>query len=154
MKKLIILSLFLLTAHYSNAQRYENAIGLRGGYGSGISYKHNMGDFTVEAIGAFRSYYSYFGVLGELYSPLEVDLPGDFNLYYGGGAHFINLRSYVGAWAGTRTSYNYFGLDGILGVEYEIPDYPLDVSIDIKPELNFSGYGFGWGSAFSVRYEF
>ncbi len=151
MKKIIATFAFLFVVSLAQAQRYENAIGLRGGYGSGISFKHNMGTFTVEAIGAFRSFYSYFGVLGELYSPLDVDLPGDFNLYYGGGAHLINTRYSVFAIPENNT---YFGVDGILGVEYEIPDYPLDVSLDVKPEFNFNGYGIGWGSAFSLRYEF
>ena len=151
MKKLFTLTFVVILATVSYSQRFENAVGLRGGYGSGITFKHNMEGFVVEAIGAFRSNYGYFGVLGELYTPLEVDLPGEFNIFYGGGAHVINYRY---RFFGSNITDTFFGLDGIVGVEYELVDYPLNISIDVKPELNFAGYGFGWGSALSARYEF
>ena len=139
MKKTLIFLSFVFVSYFAQAQRYTNAIGLRGGYGSGITYKHNMGDFTVEAIGAFRSYYSYIGVLGELYSPLDVDLPGDFNLFYGGGAHLINSRYNV---LGITGSNNYFG-----GAQDQSMDDKLKAIGGFKNKSNidkkniFRGYG-------------
>lgn len=116
MKQSIVVIFLLLISFTFYSQRFENAVGLRGGYGSGITFKHNMGDFTIEAIGAFRSYYTYLGVLGEFYRPLDVELPGDFNLFFGGGAHFGHQR-YITLLGVTPSSQGYIGLDGIIGLE-------------------------------------
>jgi hypothetical protein len=46
------------------------------------------------------------------------------------------------------------GIDGIMGLEYEVPGFPILVSIDMKPGYDFTG-GFGprWQEgALTVRY--
>ncbi|MOA64483.1 hypothetical protein D3C78_1905470 [compost metagenome] len=71
----------------------------------------------------------------------------------GGGAH---IGSY-------RYKYNHddyhevnFGLDGILGLEYTFSGAPINIGIDWKPELNFTGYeGFYPDNfALSIRFTF
>lgn len=153
MKKIIFSLIFVALSTFVFSQRFDNAIGIRGGYGSGISFKHNMGATTFEAIGAFRNHYTYLGGLLEFYAPLDMgSVPGDFNWYYGFGGHIANYS--VSVFGGRENAFT-AGADGIIGVEYEIPDVPINVSIDIKPGLNVIGGVFlDFGSALSIRYEF
>ena len=47
------------------------------------------------------------------------------------------------------------GADAIAGVEYDIPGFPLLVSLDIKPALDLFGsdFGFNWNQgAITLRY--
>jgi hypothetical protein len=48
------------------------------------------------------------------------------------------------------------GLDGIIGLEYALPDAPLSISLDWKPAFNILGpVGLvGDEGALSVRYRF
>ena len=53
-----------------------------------------------------------------------------------------------------------FGVDGILGMEYLIPDLPITVAIDVKPYIEFSTVGTGyfpivfWDLGMVIRYVF
>jgi len=77
------------------------------------------------------------------------------NWFYGVGAH-------IGQWnddyplLDERGSYAVVGVDGIIGLEYEIEEIPFTLSADWKPSLNLVGYtGFvGFGGALSIRYVF
>ena len=50
----------------------------------------------------------------------------------------------------------YLGVDGIAGIEYTMPDFPLNFSLDYKPVINLiGGTGIWWGDiAGSIRYTF
>ena len=85
----------------------------------------------------------------------EFHRPNDFNFhglswFYGGGGH-LTLYS-VGAVDGPLA----VGLDGIIGLEYALPDAPLSISLDWKPAFNILGpVGLvGDEGALSVRYRF
>ena len=77
------------------------------------------------------------------------------NWYAGFGAH-------IGFWDGNNTrwgddrSYTVIGLDGILGLEYNFTEIPVNFSIDWKPSFNLVGYSGFWGDggALSIRYIF
>ena len=47
------------------------------------------------------------------------------------------------------------GIAGQLGVEFEIPSVPLNISLDWRPVYHFNYGGFGWqGIALGIRYRF
>ena len=57
--------------------------------------------------------------------------------------------------AANAQDYN-IGIDGIIGIEYNIEPIPFNISLDWKPGLNLIGYTGFWGDelAFSIRYIF
>jgi hypothetical protein len=48
------------------------------------------------------------------------------------------------------------GIDGIIGMEYNIEEIPFNISLDWKPGFNILGHTGFWGDelALSVRYIF
>jgi len=160
MRRSIIIALFIVNALTIKAQDYNTGVGLRLGWESGITIKHFLSsDAAIEGI-IGTSYWGgvYLCGLYELHvNPTEVD---GLNLYYGGGAH---LRSWSGGgwgfgnprWRGYSGSYLGIGLDAIVGLEYKIPEAPLNVSIDFKPALDIiQTFWFHGGGAISIRYTF
>jgi hypothetical protein len=155
MKKIAMtLTLVFFFAALANAQDYKTGIGLRGGYYYGLTVKHFIG--TKSALEGLVTTHSGFDVTGlyEIHNrAFDVDR---LNWYYGLGAH-------VGFWEGAHlnsgvlgTNYTIIGIDGILGIEYNIREAPLNISLDWKPAFNIIGYSEFWplGGAFSIRYIF
>ncbi len=154
-KSTIYLFFALFLGYFSaNAQAYENAIGLRGGFHSGITFKHFIDDNkALEAI--VDSRWRGFEVVGLLEFQNEITDVEGISWYYGFGAHIgFYDDKYVG-W-GESTSYMVIGPDGILGIEYAIPSIPIAISLDWKPSFNLIGYSHFYGDegAFSIRYTF
>lgn len=154
MKRTLFL-LLLIGMSYSAQSQYTHALGFRGGFFSGITYKTFVSsDMAIEAIAHSR--YGGFQLTGlaEWHAgAFEVE---GLNWYYGAGGH-IGAYSYNdNPWfdeefSGSRAV---IGVDGILGIEYNIGSIPINVSLDWKPAFNIIGYtGFlADGGAFSVRY--
>lgn len=156
MRKLMFLVLIaLLFGIKSNAQDYSTGIGIRGGYGTGLTIKHFMhGNKAVEGI--FDSRWHGLSVTGlyEVHNrAFEVNR---LNWYYGIGAH-------IGFWDGkyyrdyhNDLNYTVFGIDGILGLEYDFKEIPFNIGIDWKPafDLTDSSGFYGDGGAISIRYIF
>jgi hypothetical protein len=132
----------------SDSYEYKNAVGLRIGSTSGLTYKHRFDDRNaLELIlGTFPYSYGLTG-LYERYIPTKTE---GLYLYAGGGMHFG--RSYKRAW-GYYYNERYYqnryyvdgpvvGIDLIGGIEYKIPSVPLSLSFDLKPYAEFfRGYG-------------
>ncbi len=156
MKKVVFLFLLVVfLAFNSNAQDYSTGIGLRGGFGTGLTIKHFLdGNTAVEGI--FDSRWHGISVTG-LYEIHNRAFDTDrLNWYYGVGGH-------LGFWDGkyyrdynNNTNYTVIGADGILGLEYNFREIPFNISIDWKPALNLSGSSgfYGDGGAISLRYTF
>jgi len=159
MKKTLIALLFVGFWINANAQDYDLAIGVRLGLGSGLTVKKVLStDASVEGILDFR--YRGFSVTGlyELnrYDAFDVDR---LNWYYGGGAHVGTYRTF-GSTLLTCVDCNnsefFMGIDGIIGMEYNFTEIPVNVSIDWKPSFNLVGFRGFWGDngALSARYYF
>ena len=144
-----LLIIALSVAASSFAQSYKNAVGIRGGETSGITWKHTLGSSS-----AFEG---IFGVWGHGLSVTGLDeksVPA-FNVdgfiwYYGAGAH-VAFESGRYGWYdyGKRRKYYYpggtgVGVDGILGLEYAIPNAPIALSFDLKPFVEFNTHGGAW----------
>lgn len=157
MKKIFFLTLFsMLFAFSSQAQSYDTGIGIRYGWGKGLTVKHFLGE-QVALEGILNSQWKGFSLTGlvEYHKPLlNSDL---LNWYYGGGAH-------IGWWNG---KYDYkpqfesgtntvIGMVGVLGVELHLDFIPISISGDWKPSLNLIGASGFWGDggALSIRYTF
>jgi hypothetical protein len=170
MKRLITLFSLLFVFAFAAAPsaqaqgNYGTALGIRFGYQYGLSLKHFMkGNMAIEGILSSRGFgNNYWGnrrmgfnltVLAEWHNPI-----GSVNglaWYIGGGAH-------IGSWYGNNYNRNrntndrYFtlGLDGIIGLEWTIPNAPITLALDWKPAFDFLGglYFAGDGAALTLRF--
>ncbi len=156
MKRFLITTaiIFCITI-FSNAQDYNTGIGLRGGLSSGVTVKHFVGEKSaIEGIVSARWKGFNIVALYEIHNQ-AFDVEG-LNWYYGFGGHVGFWDGANVGWADDTNSYTVAGLDGIIGLEYNFNDIPLNVSIDWKPAFNIIGYSGFWGDggAFSIRYIF
>jgi hypothetical protein len=155
MRKISITILITFFAFaYGSAQDYNTGIGLRGGFANGITIKHFVSDKAAfEGIIASRWRGVELTALYEIHGrAFDTDR---LNWYAGFGGH-------VGFWDGNDTrwgddrSYTVIGIDGILGLEYNFLEIPINLSVDWKPAFNLFGYSGFWadGGALSIRYIF
>lgn len=145
--------IFLMTIGHKtvNAQGmgYNTAIGLRFGGTEGLTAKFGLGnDAAIEGILGFGPHYLSITGLYEIYRPTGVN---QLNWYYGGGAHvaWITNRNYYYApnrKYGVYDQSTAIGIDGIIGIEYKIPNAPIAFSLDAKP--TFSVYDSGGSVVF------
>ena len=155
-KYLLALSILFTVSAALSAQDYSNGIGLRGGIYNGVTFKHFLGEKSaVEGIVTTRWQGIAVTGLYELhrYTAFDVDR---LNWYYGFGGHIGFWNGTYTSWGVSNTSYMVIGIDGILGIEYNFEELPINVSLDWKPAVNLIGYSSLWvdGAAFSVRYIF
>ena len=59
-------------------------------------------------------------------------------------------------WGEPGTKYTIIGIDGILGIEYNFEEVPINIGLDWKPAFNLTSYSGFWGDggALSIRYIF
>lgn len=142
-------------ATYGNAQDYNTGIGLRGGFSNGITIKHFIGDNTAIE-GILTSRWKGFSITG-LYEIHNVAFKTErLNWYYGIGGHIGFWNGDNVNWVKDDKNYTVIGVDGILGLEYNFNEIPINLSIDWKPAFNIIGYSAFWGDggALSIRYIF
>jgi hypothetical protein len=163
MKKLLFTAIMLVGLAFSaEAQNFsKNAIGLRlgdnDGFGGEISYQRglsaknrlefDLGWRNSKDVDAFKLVGLYQWVW---------NIEGGFNWYAGVGGG-------VGSWNynrdGFKDSGSFVVLAGDIGIEYNF-DFPLQLSLDFRPEIYFGGDyadfrdGFGPDLALGIRYRF
>ncbi len=155
MKKTLLLAIVIMTASWTMAQDYKNALGIRGGSPSGLTFKHFLnGSNAIEGILGIHS--GGFQLVGLYEIHANAFDVAKLNWYYGGGAH-------VGAFNGSRRYRGYYptsgyvmiGADGIVGLEYTLTEIPINFSLDLKPTINLVSYtGFWIDGGLSIRYCF
>ena len=140
---------------FVNAQDYNTGIGLRGGPFIGFTIKHFLNEkAAIEGLVSTRWKGVEFTGLYEIHNrAFKVDR---LNWYFGGGGHIGFYNGNYTKWGTTENTYTNIGLDGILGLEYNFLEVPINLSIDWKPAINIVGYKGFWGDngAFSIRYIF
>ncbi|MCK5823646.1 MAG: hypothetical protein KAG95_06555 [Bacteroidales bacterium] len=157
MKKLslLLLTVILVGSLIVNAQDYKTAIGVRGGLANGLTVKHFVSK-NAAFEGILSTRWQGFNITG-LYEIHKQAFDTDrLNWYYGAGAHVGFWDGSNVSWADDNESYSVIGIDGILGLEYNFKEIPINISLDWKPALNLVGYSGFWGDggALSVRYIF
>jgi hypothetical protein len=169
MKKVVlslaVLLSFLLIGNKTFAQDtqdkqdYKTAVGLKfGAYEDGVSVKY----FATNAI-------SYEGVLGFRDHGIVVTGLYEINqeafnvpalkFYYGFGAHLGAEGKGDYQRLGNDEYYNsshlLFGADGVLGLEYIIPQSPIAVSLDLNPRVEVAtGPFFDIAPGLGLKYTF
>lgn len=160
MKKLILLfAVFATFTFVASAQEIaDNAIGLRlgddDGFGAEISYQRALGENNrLELDLGIRSGNNYDGFkLTGLYQWVW-HLDGSFNWYAGAGG---GVGSYsVDVPGGEDFDDTFLFVAGDVGIEYNF-DIPLQLSLDIRPELGFGDFrdDVGIDLALGIRYQF
>ncbi|MBE8723223.1 hypothetical protein [Sphingobacterium pedocola] len=120
----------------------QHAIGARFGSATGITYRYTLAeDRAIEGIMSVQSNSrsSRFRVVG-LYQ-WHKPITGDFSWFYGvggsiGSYKYKAYRNAAGEQINASTELA-LSVDGIIGVEYNIPTTPLAVSLDVKPYFDF-----------------
>jgi hypothetical protein len=160
MKKIILTALAIVGLSFtSQAQEIsKNALGLRlgsnDGFGYELSYQRKLSsDNRLELDLGLRSSRDYdgFKLTGIYQWVWNIDSGLYFYAGVGGG---------IGTWTYNghkeyRYNETYAFVAGDLGIEYNF-DFPLQIALDLRPELAFSDYNDGINSdiALSLRYKF
>lgn len=157
---LLIISAFtlLFVANTAKAQDYSTAVGLKfGGYENGISVKHFTNESTaLEGILGFRRGGLVITGLYEIHQPaFNTD---KLKFYYGFGAHAgsVGAGKYkkLGGDEVFEDSKLLIGADGVLGLEYVIPNSPIGVSLDLNPRVELAGPFFDLAPGLGIKYTF
>lgn len=159
MKKMILLwSAMLAASSAMDAQRgmLDNAVGLRLGLGSGVTFQHYTNKRNAfEAIAYQRFGAANLTLLAEAHEQM-FDVRG-LRYFYGAGAHMwlFNRNSVLQDNVLRENSYA-FGVDAIVGIAYYLRSFPLQFSVDWKPGINLIGSHYiEWDSGgLSARYRF
>ena len=122
---------------------YQIAAGVKfGGYENGLSGKYFFKENTaIEAILGFRNHGVVLTGLYEIHQ-VAFNVPA-LKFYYGFGAHIGGIGS------GTYRRFNgdtyvytnnqiLLGADGVIGLEYKIPNAPIAVSLDLNPRIELA----------------
>ena len=154
-KLLVVMALALWVVAAADAQDYRTGIGFRGGPSFGVTAKHF---FTPDQAGEvlLLSRWGGFHVTGLYQFHASGLLVNGLHYYYGAGAHYGSFPGETGRkfYSNPDKNYTVVGLDGILGIEYNFSNFPFNVSLDWKPDINFSGGKMFWPDelALSIRY--
>ncbi|HEY2720510.1 MAG TPA: hypothetical protein VGI82_02215 [Chitinophagaceae bacterium] len=116
---------------------YKTAIGIRLTdnrpiVANSITLKHFIKDDA-----AIEGYFSFsdplaIGAMYELYKPFST--PG-LRWYYGAGA-YLGFGKDFDQNKQRNVNTDYFGAQGVIGIDYKFASVPINISVDWKPELN------------------
>ncbi len=151
MKKIILVAALVL-GFATAAVAQPRAIGLRGGFGAGVSYQHTVGANFIDAELGFGQGLNVAASYNWVLVQPQWTSRGDWGVYAGPGVA-------LGLGFGDASHLN-LGVSAQVGLEYSFW-FPLQLSLDVRPGLGFvtaggaSGFGF-WGfyPALGVRYKF
>ena len=152
MKKMLMMGAMLLfvTANLSAQKRndgYTTAVGVKF-YPTALSIKHFIKDgHALEGLGYFSN--TSFRITGLYEVHKDLNVIDGLRWYYGAGAHIGFYKSKYNGGTG-------IGVDGVLGLDFQLGEIPLDISIDWQPSFEFGdSYGNGftgnWGGI-GIRY--
>jgi len=159
MSLVVIVSLATVTAKAQNmSSDYNTALGVKvWGNGGGISLKQFIGNNNaLEGIGYFWKGGVRITGLYEIHFDIA-DAPG-LKWYIGPGVHIgmYNDYYYDRYYDDGRTSGSYFGVDGVIGLDYKFNGAPINLSLDWQPSFEFGdsqGFMGSWGGL-GIRYTF
>lgn len=156
----------------SVAQENQKQAGFRFGNTTGFTGRIiTENNFALEGILGFRSGGVQIYGLFETRKPLYLNRVENMFLYFGAGAHigFVRWNEYDQYYDPYKNPYYYddyydwhtgpaFGLDGVIGMEYEFNSAPISMAVDFKPFFELYGpflmrVNF-WDFAFHIRYNF
>ena len=141
MKKVIAILVAAL-AFVAVASAQPRALGLRGAYGAEVSYQHTAGPGFIEADLGFVGGQGIY--VSAVYDFIFASA-GVANFYAGPGA-MVGLHNTIAPDV---------NLVGQVGVEFELPNIPLNISLDWRPGFSFMYSHFVWTTfGLGIRYRF
>jgi hypothetical protein len=155
MKKLFVtLTILLMISGYAYSQAYQSGVGFRGGLSNGLTFKYFI-DSDIALEGLLTARYNGFNATALYQFYIEPFTVPDLYFYYGLGGHFGTWQGRsVNNWWKDKNYHSVIGIDGIAGVEYNIPNIPFSVSMDYKPGINIIGYPKFWGDEFAISFRY
>lgn len=151
MKKIILVAALVL-GFAAAAAAQPRAIGIRGGFGAGVSYQHTVGANFIDADLGFGNGLNLAATYNWMLAQPQWTSRGEWGVYAGPGAA-------LGLGFGDASFFN-VGVAGEVGLEYTFW-FPLQLSVDIRPQLGLvtaggaSAFGlWGWYPTLAVRYRF
>lgn len=153
----IFIGIFFLLQSAS-AQSYNTGLGLRfGGLSNGITVKHFVNQkAALEGILSLGNKSFILTGLYEWHAP--VDQSKQFLVYYGLGGHLGFFQDGGGYYYNNKRLYTQTtvaGVDGILGLDYKFRNAPINISMDVKPFVDFfNGNYVYFDGGLSLRYTF
>jgi hypothetical protein len=167
MKKIVIsiVLVFLITCFSSvNAQDYQTAIGIRGGYTSGINLQFWTDENrALDGTLSFRNNGMQMTILIEHYRPILLKRSTHIFGYWGWGGHlgYDWGNSSHQLWDYPPRVFRsgpVLGIDAVLGAEYRFYKVPITLGLDFKPFAEFSATRFFnlnlWDFGLTARYTF
>lgn len=153
MKRFFLITSFMLLSLVTFARGgngYQNAIGIRGGWGAEFNYQRYLGvNNRVEAaIGCNRYGFETAATFQWMFD-IPANVNGMFKWYAGVGAG-------IGSWDSNNHDKGFsFAAKGQIGIEYTF-SFPMMLSFDYRPGLNFCPESrFDWsGFGLGIRYCF
>jgi hypothetical protein len=159
MKKLLLFLTLSIVSLSNYAQSdYNAALGVRGGTGNGVTGKLFISDKAAME-GILFARWAGFNITGLYEIHKAIGGMRGLNFYYGPGAH-LGLFPDNGRnpWFKNNNDQGVviIGVDFIVGIEYNLRDFPINLSADWKPALNLIGHNGFWGDTggLSIRYLF
>jgi hypothetical protein len=156
----IILSIFVTFALATtlSAQCFNQAVGIRGGITSAIFYDKGTNELTTtrymissRSDGMRFTYIKY----KQFYKMDE--LPDNFSFYYGFGAHIGYARwseavsNFEGYYWQSHTA-PVTGVDGLIGISYDMQRMPISFTFDAKPYFDVWGKNIFTPKPFDVAF--
>ncbi|TFH21137.1 MAG: hypothetical protein E4H10_15735 [Bacteroidia bacterium] len=165
MRKFYIILFLLGLSSAVFSQFYAKEVGMRGGYTSGITFRVNLEeDLSYEAQLAYRDNGGIFTMIRQQHLEMGMDRLGNWEFIYGFGAHagFYLTDTYRiffrEVYFGREIFTPVFGMDGYVGIDYELVDVPMSFGVSFQPFMEISLkqiFGINlWDFGFSVRYRF
>ena len=115
MRRIILIAFFILgSITIISAQDYNTGIGVRGGFGSGLTIKHFI-NRTTALEGIIASRWKGFDLTGLVEFHARAFQTDRLNWYAGFGAHAGFWNGDNVKWGNPGQQYSVLGLDGILG---------------------------------------
>jgi hypothetical protein len=142
-----------------DSQDYKTAVGLKfGGFENGISLKYFVtSDISYEGVLGFRDHGVVVTGLYEINQ--QAFNTAGLKFYYGFGAHIgaEGKGDYkrFGSDEYYDSSHLLLGADGVLGLEYVIPQAPIAISLDLNPRVEIAtGPFFDIAPGLGIKYIF
>jgi hypothetical protein len=148
-----VLLTFSQTAY---TQSYKNAIGLRVGTYSGITYKQFVSPknaFEIYGLLRFYNTYNTTNITGVYQVHNMIPNVSALKWYYGFGGT-LGFYGYKNAYLGKKISGVNIGVLGTVGLDLALKDIPVCLSADWNPTffLNNGGGFYGDYAHFAIRY--
>lgn len=151
-KKLFMLILLCFTYAETKAQDYKFAVGANIGSSMGISAKYNFNrNQALEGLATYSL--PHDGPNFTFLYEYHINLIDQLRMYMGGGVNLGVLHVKKGHY---RNHSDFaFGLDPIIGLEYNPSGFPLSLAFDYKPTINLTRACNMWSEvALKVRFAF